>query len=94
MSTELKGREIGKDLMRLVNRASLEDINEVVSEITGDHRTLQQSAMRELVMPILRQWAKDFDENYFDLRNEQTVKMAKVMVTAWEKEEMRGFPLV
>jgi len=44
-------------------------------EIRREHPTLQQNAMRAF-MELARQWSIDLDTGNFDLRNDETVKIA------------------
>jgi len=51
----------------------------------GTHRTLQQGSFA-LMLACIDQWAKDADAGNFDLRNEETVKMAKQIVESFGEE--------
>lgn len=86
-----------KAVSKLANNMSSdkEDLNELANLLTGDHRTLQQGIMRNLVMPMLRNWAEDFKSGRYDARNEGTVRAAAVMVKALDDEPAVGyFPFI
>lgn len=93
MTTELlTGKEIAKLVSKVANSMSTGDerLMELANELTRDHRTLQQGIMRNLVMPMLRQWASDFEEGHYDDRNEATVKAAAAAVKAIDANVGRG----
>lgn len=98
MTTELTydQTEQVKSLARLIhsisNQMSSSDpmLQALATELLNDHRTLQQGLMRDLVMPMLRQWAQDYTENRYDLRNQATVKAAYDAVKAIDGD--KGYP--
>ena len=65
-----------------VNEMSF-DAARFAEQIRCSHRSLQQNTMR-VVVELLKQWADDADNGNFDLRNEDTVKLAKAFLDAVE----------
>lgn len=90
MSNQSQGSEIAQQLSILVNGGSRKDREDFIKSLVHDHPTLQQSTFR-LMMEALRMWAKKYDEGHYDLRNEQTCKMAKMMLEAVKDE---GIPFI
>lgn len=44
------------------------------------HRYLQQTLFTEIILPLLKYWAKSYSEGYFDARNEYTcTKSAEII---------------
>jgi hypothetical protein len=64
-----------RDFSNSVNEMSF-DAQAFAQELRRDHRTIQQNTMK-VIMELVRQWSDDHDSGNFDLRNEDTVKMAK-----------------
>ncbi len=58
-----------------------------------NHRTHQQSLIC-FVFGILTSFKDDYDNNNYDLRNEQAMKAAKVMVEAAEQNGSDVFPYI
>jgi hypothetical protein len=56
------------------------------------HRTLQQSFMRDFIIPFLREMVKMRDEGFTDLRNEASCNLAADMLAAYDKSN--GLPMV
>ena len=46
-----------------------------VKTVTKEHRTIQQLIFK-LFMDCVREWAKFYNKDYYDLRNEDTCKIA------------------
>jgi len=63
------------DLASAVNEMSF-DVVTFAQTIRREHRSLQQNTMRAVVA-LLKQWADDADSGNYDLRNEDTVKLAR-----------------
>jgi hypothetical protein len=55
--------------------------------ITSCHRTIQQNIFR-LFLPTIKKWARAYEENRYDLRNEDTVKTCKKMIDALGEEDL------
>lgn len=90
----MDGLGLSKDFIRLINGNWGPGSEAFVNGILGDHRTLQQSTMREVVIPLLRGWKLAQEEGFTDLRNEATVEAARVMIEALEDHGPAGFPLI
>lgn len=74
-----KTKELTDDLSRWLNSYTGDEQREqFVEAVMSDHRTLQQSTMREVVLPLLQAWAAAYarGEYHYDLRNEWTCKFA------------------
>jgi hypothetical protein len=59
--------------------------------VSQQHRTLKQSFMRSIVVPLIKQWAEAYRTKAYDLRNEATCK------TCVELENVlkdKGFPFI
>ena len=80
------GRQLAKDLSRMINNmASEEDEQAFVEEVMRDHRTLQQKTAR-LFLQCFIGWAADYERGYFDGRNETTCKIAHDFIKLLEAE--------
>lgn len=66
-------------------------IKDIQEAIQPQHRTLKQGFMRDVIVPIINQFAKDYDNGYYDLRNESTVKVCKKLSETLEQEH---FPFI
>ena len=51
------------------------DVKGFSKAMRNQHRTLQQSVMATFVQ-LVNDWAEDYENNIFDGRNEETVKLA------------------
>lgn len=69
-----------------------DEIDEIADLICTDHRTLQQAKMR-LVIAMLKRWSTDYKMGNYDLRNEQTCKVADNIIT-WIDEDQLYFPCI
>lgn len=56
------------------------------------HRTLQQSVMRQLIIPLLLEWAKAKQGGFYDLRNEATVQLCSDL-EKWLEDAGRNLAL-
>ena len=55
-----------------------EDVSKaVVDTVLHEHRTLQQKFFRSVIVPIILDFAKRYDDGQYDLRNEDSCKCAK-----------------
>ena len=97
MTTEeiLTGKQLAALVSKAANSMSTGDerLLELADELTHDHRTLQQGIMRNLIVPMLREWALAYETNSYDLRNEATVKAAAAAIKAID-DASPGFPYV
>ena len=67
-------KELAEHILNSVNTCSY-DNQEFVNTILRGHRTLQQSSF-ELFLAVIKAWS-ELGENYYDARNEHTVKMSR-----------------
>jgi len=75
--TETKGAEAAKALANFVNGMG-HNIEDFVEQLTlREHRTLQQCAMA-IFLGCIESWA-DKEDGRFDLRNEDTVKISRII---------------
>jgi hypothetical protein len=63
------------ELVVAVNELSF-DVEAFAAAVRASHRTSQQAVMRAIVA-LLQQWADDAESGNFDLRNEDSVRLAK-----------------
>jgi hypothetical protein len=82
MTTNRKeaAQQAARALTDFANWASTEEFEEFTNELTKSHRTLQQSTFR-LMVDCIKAWSDCYDEEWFDLRNEDTVRTSKHL---WE----------
>lgn len=73
--------DIVLDLMDELNKMGNEEkVGEYfISEIRRAHRTLQQNFFGHVLAPCIRDFAKRYDEDQYDVRNEQSCKFAKAI---------------
>lgn len=77
-SPEDEARVAAIQLVEAVNKMSF-DYNAFASEIGASHRTLQQGVMRAF-LACVKLWCEDYNGGYYDLRNEDTVKLSAEIV--------------
>lgn len=90
---EQEVQEVFKTLSNMTNRMSQPQMNRLADLIRTDHRTLQQSFMREFVWPLINGWAEDYNQNRYDARNHDTVKTSFDIITAFSNPP-RGFRFI
>ena len=66
--------EAARVLINFTN-STIADVEAFADAITSSHRTLQQNVMR-VFMACVHKWAADYDNGYFDARNEATCLLA------------------
>jgi hypothetical protein len=81
-------KDIAEDLFSMLNiMGNREQEESFVKKVAWDyHRTIQQKAAG-LFLQCFVEWAKQYDQDNFDLRNEATVKLAKKVVDLLEKDD-------
>lgn len=84
---EKKAYEVAHALAEFVNTYSNEPGEFVAKELSGIHRTLQQSVARVVFKWIILE-AEAYDAGNYDLRNEMTVKTCKKLRKVLEDEEV------
>lgn len=90
-----KGKNVASELSSVLNSMTYEEevIKGFVEGITLQHRTLQQSSMRAILV-LISEWAKMEENKRYDLRNEATVKMCKKIKDFLDKEDLTYLPFV
>jgi len=78
MKPQERGETIAQLLSSFVNGAGEEEKRAFVEKVLCDHRTLQQEIF-DLFLRTCEKWAQ-VEENWYDLRNEFTVKTSKKIV--------------
>ena len=78
------------DLFSAVNVCGGErDItNAVLDAVSHEHRTLKQSLMRAIIIPIINHFASAYDEGVYDLRNEATCKLCHELKKITDKHPL------
>ena len=71
--------ELAGKLEDFANSFSDSENKIVATHIMRSHRTLQQGVMR-LFLTMCKDWAANEEADFYDLRNEATVKLAKRIV--------------
>jgi len=90
-TTRTTGEKMARELGHYVNALGGDHADFVEQLTRGEHRTLQQSAMG-LFLECIEAWA-DTPEGRYDLRNEDTVRLARKIKAALTDGDMAGFPL-
>lgn len=80
--SQKKGIELAQQVSHILNAYDREAVEAFVAALANDHRTLQQNAMRYVIMPFLRLKALDYGEGRYDARNQQTCQVAAEMLKA------------
>jgi hypothetical protein len=78
------GELVGEALSDYVNNMSLNS-KPFVNKVTTQHRTLQQSTFK-LFMDCIKKWSEMDGNGFYDLRNEQTVKLSKKITESLKDE--------
>lgn len=90
---ELSGGELARLVDEFVNGSSDADFQNFAEHMVSRvHRTLQQKTMG-LFMRTIEAWAA-LPENYFDGRNEATVRLSRKIITATGDKYDRYLPLI
>lgn len=92
MSDQVNPTAVAKDISRLTNVGANNDMAVLAELLLNDHRTLQQGFMRDLIWPVLKGWAEDYESGRYDLRNEATVSLAHQIVATFKDEA--HFPFI
>ena len=85
MSNHASGRELAGIIAYALNTFNF-DSKGFVEAMTREHRTLQQSFMREVVLPYLEALSVS---NSFDDRNLASVELAKAIMERTTEDERR-----
>ncbi|HQL12037.1 MAG TPA: hypothetical protein PK507_03395 [bacterium] len=84
--TKMTGEEMAKSFSDFVNSFDTSRHKEFAEKLCyNTHRTLQQSSMA-VMMECMKLWAEMYDKGWYDLRNEQTCKLAKKIVDEFKDE--------
>ena len=83
-------KEVYQSVSSLINCFDISTISKFFAEeVVSDHRTLQQNFMN-CIIATLKKWKEMYDKEWYDLRNEETVKMAKRMIDALDGNTTRS----
>ena len=94
MSDRKRLEKFVEDFSTAVNMfMSKEELRETALACCRDHRTLQQNKMR-LIVEMLKVWDEDFINNNYDIRNEQTCRVANKIMGCLNEFEDTVFPTV
>ncbi len=93
--SRLTPEEVARNLSDFVNVMGDDKDVELVAEhvVNRTHRTLQQSIMG-LFLKVIYKWAKNYEEGWYDGRNEATCKLAKSIVDHIGENYKYGLPLI
>jgi hypothetical protein len=80
------GVEVARDLMKMVNCFDSSYVQPFIETVTNDHRTLQQTAMG-LFLQTICAYANNYDKGRYDLRNEESCRLAVGIRSFLEKEQ-------
>jgi len=75
--------EKARQIENIVNTINVQELEEIGKRLAGMHPTLQQNFMRVVMAFIKAQSGRE----YWDLRNEVTVKICKVLWEALEETD-------
>lgn len=79
--------DVANDVFHFLNVMGNSDVPELVYQLTWkQHRTIQQTLFRDLIVPIIKEFAQMADEGRYDARNEGTVRAARRLRHALESE--------
>jgi len=83
----MEANDVIRELFQIINgmnsQTRVQDA--VVHALKTEHRTLQQSFFRYVVIPAILKLADDYDRGFYDERNEGACRAAKEMKAVAEK---------
>jgi hypothetical protein len=85
-----RASQIAASLSSAGNQARHRDINEILESVSRLHRTEKQN-LGSLVFALVGDWARDYENGEYDLRNEATCKRAFNMVRGLPEGERGDF---
>ncbi len=95
-SDKKKLETIANDLTGIVNGGRQEHYDYFIAQLNCKHRTLQQSLMRNIIIPLIKMWAGNMVKGWYDLRNQATCELSenilKDVIEPYEQEN--GLPYV
>ena len=62
--------------------------SDVVGVFRSTHRTLQQQFVKVVIIPVLQQLAKDYEQGFFDGRNQEAAALAAKMLAAVTEDDL------
>lgn len=74
-----QGALVAEKLSDLVNSTSINNREDFVSTVLGDHRTLQQETFN-LFIETMRSWAKLENTDFYDERNKYAVETSAKII--------------
>jgi len=89
-------KRIANELTGIVNGGRQEHYEYFIEQLNCKHRTLQQSFMRNIIIPMLKKWAGNLDKGWYDLRNQATCQLSQDIINKAiiPFEETNGLPYV
>ena len=81
--SKLTGKELSNELTNFVNNYNC-DHDEFINAFTREHRTLQQSSFKLMLMLMDKMASAEYGKN-IDARNEGTHKLAKKLMDGFKK---------
>lgn len=74
----MESNDVMRELFRILNgmNSDIKVQDAVVYALKTEHRTLQQSFMRYVVIPAILKMAEDYERGFFDDRNEGACRFA------------------
>ncbi len=75
-----EAKDVVSALSRMVNSYDFPK-DKFVEEFMKQHPTLQQNCMK-IFLPIIERWAENYKQGWFDLRSEDTCRIASKMMEA------------
>jgi hypothetical protein len=78
------------DLFNAVNICGGEQeiTNSILDAVSHEHRTLKQSFMRAIIIPIINHFANAYEQGTYDARNEATCKLCYELKKVTDKHPL------
>lgn len=80
-------------IFKVVNVMNPQGGHELAWRLAQEHRTLQQTLMRDVILPFVWHMADAYDEDRWDARNEGACLLAKRIATMYRLDPT-GLPMV
>ena len=77
-----------EELSNFINSTSSSNEKQFKEAMRHEHRELQRMLF-DLFYGCIEEWAKDYENNNFDGRNENSCRLSQVMVLAVEEERRK-----
>lgn len=85
----MTGKEVAEGLVEICRSRNIsqEEINSFIKHLTHEHRTHQQS-VGSVLLQLFLEWSRYYHQDYYDLRNEQLMKIASKIESLLIEEEV------